>query len=259
MDPEQKILIRENELRAWFTRECDPLRKIIDGLDIGWGGVQRFVTKGMIMQPGSLHVDVACGYGTFLAQLGWRFPQTRLFGLNIDFQRPHSAIHELLVEAGVRATLVQADARHMPFRSGLFSSASCFLGLQDIKIGSGVKGVRGAISEVARVVQQFGYVTLVDEFPSGEFHEYLAGLPLDVIKEQLLAIDVKWNRHIAEKAIELYTHEWIAQTELTDEQKKKQAFSRIHSDMKKHMEHQIRTKGYFVPFDSLRMFILQRT
>ncbi|MBN2620852.1 methyltransferase domain-containing protein [candidate division WOR-3 bacterium] len=259
MDIEQKILTRENELRAWFTRECDPVRKVVDGFDIGWGGIQRFVTREMIMQPGSQHLDVACGYGTFLAQLGWRFPEARLIGLNIDFQYPHASIHDLLSEAGVRTTLVQADARHMPFRKGLFSSASCFLGLQDIKIGSGAKGVQNTISEVARVVQQYGYVTLVDEFPSGEFHEYLSSLPLDVIKEQPLAIDVKWNRHIAEKAIELYAHGWVEQTELTDQEEKNQAFFRIYSDMKKHMEHQIRTKGYFVPFDSLRMFIMQRT
>jgi hypothetical protein len=32
---------KENQLREWFTRRKDPVTKVIDGLDIGWGGVQR--------------------------------------------------------------------------------------------------------------------------------------------------------------------------------------------------------------------------
>lgn len=258
MDLEQSILNKENILREWFTRQCDPVRKIIDGLDIGWGGVQRCVTREMIMQPGSLHLDVACGYGTFLVQLGWRFPKTRLFGLNIDFKGPHAVIHDLLSEAGVGAMLVQADARNMSFRSGLFTSASCFLGLQDIKIGSGAKGVRRALSEMARVVQKYGCVTVVDDFPPEEFREHLTGLPYDVINDQPLEIDVKWKRHIAERAIELYAHGWVDQTELADEHEKKKAFSCIYEHMKKDMEQQIHTRGYYVPFGSLHMLLLQR-
>jgi|GEM_PF-6211029 len=34
---EEEIVRREKELRAWFTRGCDPIRSVIDGLDIGWG------------------------------------------------------------------------------------------------------------------------------------------------------------------------------------------------------------------------------
>ena len=41
---ETAILEKEDNLRAWFTQECDPVRKVVDGLDIGWGGVQRWAT-----------------------------------------------------------------------------------------------------------------------------------------------------------------------------------------------------------------------
>jgi len=258
MDKEYDIITRENQLREWFTRDCDPVRKVIDGLDIGWGGAQRKATREMIMQPGSIHLDVACGYGTFLVQLGWRFPEARIVGLNIDYQGVHASIHDLLAEAGMQVPLIQADARNMPFRVGVFSSASCFLGLQDIKIGSGTKGVKQAISETMRIVQQYGYVTLIDDFPADEFHDYLIGVKHDVIKEQPLDIDVRWKPHIASEAIKLYAKGWVAQTELTCEEDRQRAYDNIFGGMKKNMEQQIRSRGYFVPFDSLRMIIIQR-
>jgi SAM-dependent methyltransferase len=71
-----------------------------------------------------LHLDVACGYATFMTQLGWRFPTARLVGLNIDFDGPHALAQPLLAEAGVRAALVQADARRLPFADGTLGSGS---------------------------------------------------------------------------------------------------------------------------------------
>lgn len=71
---ESNIIEREKRLRPWNTRECDPMLQLIDGLDIGWGGVQRWVTARMPPLAGGPHLDFACGYGTFLVQLGWWFP-----------------------------------------------------------------------------------------------------------------------------------------------------------------------------------------
>jgi len=252
------IINKENQLREWFTRECDPIRKVIDGLDIGWGGVQRRVTREMIMQPGGHHLDVACGYGTFLAQMGWRFPENRLFGLNIDYKGAHACIHDLLSEAGVKTLLVQADARSIPFPTGAFSSISCFMGLQDIRINAGIHGVKKAMGEIMRVVEQYGYVTVVDELPVSEFKEYLANIDHDVIKEIPLTVDVKWKRHIAERAIELYADGWIAQTELTDAHDKERLFDKVYHDMKTSMEEQLKKHGFYMPFDNMRMIVFQK-
>ncbi len=52
-----------------------------------------------------LHPDIACGYATLLAQVGWRFSDARLVGLNLDFERPHALARPLLDKAGVRAAL----------------------------------------------------------------------------------------------------------------------------------------------------------
>lgn len=89
-----------------------------------------------------LHLDIACGYATSLAQLGWRFPAARLVGLNIDFSGPHMLARPLLVEAGVAAALVQVVARHLHFAGGSFDLASCFLGLQEVEIGFGQKACK---------------------------------------------------------------------------------------------------------------------
>jgi hypothetical protein len=113
---ESQILSYETALRAWFTRNADTILAEIDGLDF------------------------ACVYRTFLAQLGFRFPDARLIGLNIHFTGLHASISASRAEADVQASLVQADALRMPAPEGAFSSASCFLGLQDIEIGFGQAG-----------------------------------------------------------------------------------------------------------------------
>ncbi|UCC65189.1 MAG: hypothetical protein JSV36_09210 [Anaerolineae bacterium] len=77
-DWEGLILAREQALRDWFTRDANPVLAQIDGLDVGWGGVQRWATARMPSPARGPHLDVACGYATFLAQLGWRFPTARL-------------------------------------------------------------------------------------------------------------------------------------------------------------------------------------
>ena len=87
---EGAVVEREEWLREWFTRKCDPIQWVVDGLDVGWGGAQRWATARMEPLTGDPHLDVACGYGTFLAQLGWRFPAARLVGLNIDFEGSHA-------------------------------------------------------------------------------------------------------------------------------------------------------------------------
>ena len=115
---EGMVFDREERLRAWFTRDCDPLQRTVDGLDLGWGGVQRWATARMPAIKGP-HLDIACGYATFLAQLGWRFPAVQLVGVNIDFEGPQAMARPLLAQAGVPAAQVQADARRLSFLGSL--------------------------------------------------------------------------------------------------------------------------------------------
>jgi len=251
------ILEQEAHLRAWFTQDADPILQTIDGLDIGWGGVQRWATARM-PAPAGPHLDFACGYGTFLAQLGWRFPGARLVGLNIDYAGPHAMIGELLTQAGVRAILVQADAREMPFPDGAFVSASCFLGLQDIEIGFGQAGVRATVSEAARVLQAGGTLTLLDEFPLEGFAALLEGLPLVVVDRAERALDVHWDRQVAERAIALYAKGWVAQARPSDAEEEDRVYAEAHRRMETEMQRQLQDRGYYVPFGPVRMITVRK-
>jgi SAM-dependent methyltransferase len=255
---EAAVVEREERLREWFTRKCDPIQKVVDGLDVGWGGVQRWATERMVPPTGGPHLDVACGYGTFLAQLGWRFPAARLVGLNIDFEGPHALARPLLAEAEVRAALVQADGRRIPFPSDTFGSVSCFLGLQDIEIGFGEVGVRETLREIVRVLRPGGVLTLLDEFPLERFDALLDGLGLAVMDRGARDLDVRWNRPVAERAIALYAQGWVAQARAADQRMQEQTRIEVHARMVAEMERQLRAQGYYVPFGPARMLVARK-
>src|SRR3989442_13622406 len=94
---DRSILGREETLRSWLVKGRDPIIQEIDGLDIGWGGVQRWTTARMADLGDGLHLDFAGGGGSFLGQLGWGFHRADLVGLKIDFSGPHEPIAELLL------------------------------------------------------------------------------------------------------------------------------------------------------------------
>jgi SAM-dependent methyltransferase len=251
------IIDREERLRAWFTRGADPILRIIDGLDIGWGGVQRWATACM-PAPAGPHLDFACGYGTFLAQLGWRFPGVRLVGLNIDYRGPHALIGDLLSQAGVTAELIQADARRMPFADKTFSSASCFLGLQDIEIGFGEAGMRAALAEATRSLRPGGALTLMDEFPMSTLVALLEELPLVVVERAERALDVRWDRHVAKRAISLYATGWAAQARPRTAEQEKRVHEEAYRRMAAEMEHQLLRQGHYIPFGPMRLLIARK-
>jgi SAM-dependent methyltransferase len=256
---EDQILAQEQALRAWFTRDADPVLAQIDGLDVGWGGVQRWATAHIPDPAEGPHLDLACGYGTFLAQLGWRFPAARLVGLNIDFAGPHALIGELLAQAGVPADLVQADARRTPFGDEVFGSASCFLGLQDIQIGFGQAGVRETLVEVVRILRCGGLLTLLDEFTFEQLDAFLAGLPVAVLDRRERLLDTRWNRQVAERAIALYAEGWVAQTRTTKRKEKRRVYQEVHTRMRGEMERQLSKQGYYVPFGPVRLVVVRKS
>ena len=139
---DKKIREKENKLRKWFVRGLNETRAVIDGFDIGWGGTAIWSTNKIsnyVDKDISLNIlDVACGYGTFLVELGWRFPNANLYGLNLDFDPPHEVIFSLLDNGNVSAHLIVSDALVPPFQEESFDIITCFLGLQDIEITRGI-------------------------------------------------------------------------------------------------------------------------
>lgn len=249
---EDRIIQKEVSLREWFTRDCNSVMKAIDGLDIGWSGLQRWVTAHLPLNVG-LHLDIACGYGTFLAQLGWRFPRLALVGLNIDFEGPHKIISDLLEKAGVQASLVQADARQMPYVDSVFDSASCFLGLQDIRIGFHKAGVKRSMQEAARVLKPDGILAVIDEIDVT-----VDKTLFDIITKMEYVLDVQWDRAVAEKAIELYAQGWVAQTRPRRKKPVVHSYEQVYQRMKSNMNKQFAEQGFYVPFGPIYVHVMKK-
>ena len=259
--PGDSLVEREATLRTWFVHDCDPVRAVIDGLDIGWGGVQRWITSILPLETSRRHLDFACGYATFVAQLAWRFPNLKIVGLNIDFEGPHGLAEELVARAGVagRCEFVCADARTMPFPNASFDSASCFLGLQDIEIGFGDAGVRAALTETVRVLKQGGVFAVADEFPIRRLRQLLDRLPVAELWSDERTLDVRWNRDVAERAIELYADGWTAQIRSDDPGAKAKARAEALARMREEAERQLIERGFYVPFGPIRLIIARKT
>ncbi|MBD3369436.1 methyltransferase domain-containing protein [Candidatus Fermentibacteria bacterium] len=248
----------EEELRAWFTEGMAEPRSVVDGLDIGWGGVQRWATSAMPDLGRGLHLDFACGYATFLAQLGWRFPQAGLVGLNIDFSGVHAAAKPLLRRARVRARLVRGDARRIPFPDGAFESVSCFLGMQDIELAFGEQALFEVLGECVRVLRSSGILCLLDEIAFECFDALLASSPLEVETRAERALDVRWDREAAECAVELYAQGWLQQRRLRDPSVDGKMASAYLAKLRKDLEKQFADRGYYVPFGPVRMVVCRK-
>jgi len=181
-------------------------------------------------------------------------------GLNIDFKGAHASARPLLQAARVaeRCHLVRADALHMPFPDDHFASSSCFLGLQDIHIGFGDNGVRTALCEVLRVTQRGGVIALFDEFQWSEFLSYIPS-DCEIMCQDACTLDVRWDRALAEYAITLYARGWVEQMRLRDDRvARERAYQERLTQMRHEMETQLKERGYFSPFDPIRMVLLRK-
>lgn len=269
MSSDKEIIQREDELRTWFTKDIpkdDPIYHI-DSFDIGWGGTARYATSRLAEwldpQQKVLILDVACGYGTFLVELGWRFPLAQLFGLNLDFDPPHNLIIPLLSQGQVTAQLLSADALQLPLKSGNFDCISCFLGLQDIAITRGTESLGTVVSELFQAVSPEKFLLLVDNLPSKIFQKILfqQDLKYELLLEESFDPECRWSREVGLQAVNMYAQGYLQQQLRSDNPPKdlKRALEIIRKEMKGELEHQLETQGYYNPWGIMKLFILQRT
>lgn len=269
MSSDEEIIQREDKLRAWFTKdipEDDPTYQI-ESFDIGWGGTARWATSRIAewidpQQKVSV-LDVACGYGTFLVELGWRFPQAELFGLNLDFNPPHNLITPLLSQGQVAARLITADALQLPLKSTLFDCVSCFLGLQDIAITRGTESLGTVVSELIQVASPKKFILLVDNLSPAIFQNMLSQqkLKCELLLEESFIAECRWSRDVGLQAVEMYAKGYLQQQLDSDNPPNNtyKALENIRNEMIEEYEHQLRTQGYYNPWGIMRLFLLQRT
>jgi ubiquinone/menaquinone biosynthesis C-methylase UbiE len=115
----------------------------------------RLISDGMTLEPGTRLLEVGCGVGAVLAVLGQEFPGVRLHGVDIqpkqlDYARGH------LERAGVKATLLEADATALPFEDESFDHVWMMWFLEHVPEPVAV------LREARRVLVPDGMITAIE-------------------------------------------------------------------------------------------------
>ena len=89
--------------------------------------------------------------------------------------------------------------------------------------------------------------------------ELLEPLPFDEPRFEEHALDVRWGRQIAERAIELHADGWKAQVRSGDPAEKIAAGAKALARMREELERHLADCGFYVPFGPIRLAIVRKT
>jgi ubiquinone/menaquinone biosynthesis C-methylase UbiE len=145
------------------------------------GGTREAIARDLATGDQDLVLDVACGWGYYTFQLASSNPSGTVVAIDlvpsafINMRRKQGDL-----DAPENLEPLMADATRLPFRSSIFDLTTSFLGMRDIHMVLGKEGVRKAVEELIRTMEEGGRIALAVTPPD-----------LADTKAQIVAIDVE--------------------------------------------------------------------
>jgi len=124
-------------------------------------GVRKDISGSLGINAGMKILDVGTGYGLFAIEMAKQLKQGEIIGIDIVDDDTIKA-RKLVKDAKVAdiVSIVKMDAVKLSFSDGCFDLATSFVGMRDIYMTRGKRGVKKAVEEMIRVVKPNGRILL---------------------------------------------------------------------------------------------------
>jgi len=125
------------------------------------GGLRKDVCDSLGLKTGMKSLDVGTGHGLFAIEIAKQLKIGEVIGIDIADNGVIRA-RKLVKEAGVVdiVSIAKMDAVKLSFPDGSFDLATSVLGMRDIYMTRGRRGVKKAVEEMIRVVKPHGKIVL---------------------------------------------------------------------------------------------------
>jgi ubiquinone/menaquinone biosynthesis C-methylase UbiE len=125
------------------------------------GGMRKTISEGLGLKAGMTILDVGTGWGLFAIEMAKQLKKGGIVGIDITSEDVNMA-SKLVRDANVAdvVQILKMDATKLSFLDKHFHLATSFLGMRDIYMTRGEKGVRNAVTEMIRVTKPGGRISL---------------------------------------------------------------------------------------------------
>lgn len=124
-------------------------------------GLRKNISESLGLKAGMKILDVGAGWGLFAIEMAKQLKKGEVVGIDIasdDIINARKLVKEAEVEDIV--SIQEMDATELSFRDNHFDLATSFLGMRDIHMTRGKRGVKKAVEEMIRVVKPNGKIVL---------------------------------------------------------------------------------------------------
>jgi len=125
------------------------------------GETRKAACESLRFTEGMKVLDVGTGYGYFAEEMAKQLKRGEIVGIDIAATDTNKA-KKRIKEVGVAdiVSVMRMDAIELAFQDNCFDLATSFLGMRDIHMTRGRKGVKRAVEEMVRVVKPCGKIVL---------------------------------------------------------------------------------------------------